>query len=255
MSVFGAYSRYYDLLYRDKDYAGEASYLRDLIHRYTPEARSVLDLGCGTGRHDFLLAEMGYEVVGVDLSEEMLAVARSQQCPPRALAPRFVRGDIRQVSLERTFDVVVALFHVMSYQVSNEDLAAALTTAARHLEPGGLFIFDFWYGPAVLTDRPAVRVKRMEGEDVSVLRVAEPILHPERNLVDVNYQILVREKATGETAELKERHQMRYLFRPEVELLLAGNGMSVLDCSEWLTRRPSGFDTWGVCVVAQRDKA
>ena len=78
MSVFGAYSRYYNLLYQDKDYAGEAEYVRSLISRHFPQARAVLDLGCGTGRHDLLLAQMGYEVTGVDQSEEMLAIAKGK---------------------------------------------------------------------------------------------------------------------------------------------------------------------------------
>src|SRR5450432_1981030 len=78
MSVFGAYSRYYDLLYRDKDYAAEASYVRSLIGQHCPAATSILDLGCGTGRHALLLAEHGYRVTGVDGSPDMLIAARSQ---------------------------------------------------------------------------------------------------------------------------------------------------------------------------------
>jgi len=77
MSVFNKYSRYYNLLYRDKDYAGEADYVHELIRKYSPDAKSLLDLGCGTGRHAFPLAKKGYSVTGVDISEEMLAVASS----------------------------------------------------------------------------------------------------------------------------------------------------------------------------------
>ena len=55
MSILGTYSRYYNLLYKDKDYAGEAAYIYDLIGRYRPGATNILNLGCGTGRHDHLL--------------------------------------------------------------------------------------------------------------------------------------------------------------------------------------------------------
>jgi methylase of polypeptide subunit release factors len=66
MSVFGAYARYYDLLYRDKDYAAEAQYVHRLIQSHALGARSILELGCGTGAHAVLLAGEGYRIHGVD---------------------------------------------------------------------------------------------------------------------------------------------------------------------------------------------
>ena len=78
MATFGNYSRYYNLLYKDKDYSGETGFIHDLIQKHSPAAKTILDLGCGTGRHDFLLAEKGYAITGVDMSEEMLLIARSQ---------------------------------------------------------------------------------------------------------------------------------------------------------------------------------
>ena len=106
MPVFGAYSRYYDLLYRDKDYAGEAAYVHGLIERYRPGSVSILDLGCGTGRHDFCLAELGHELTGVDLSHEMLAVAAQQKAAfaGPGKAPTFVQGECAR-SARQTFGV------------------------------------------------------------------------------------------------------------------------------------------------------
>lgn len=253
MTVFGTYSRYYNLFYRDKDYAGEAAYVHDLIQKHRPGAKSVLDLGCGTGRHAFLLGERGYQVTGVDRSEEMLAVANanlsSHISHPSSLT--FHQGDIRSVRLNRTFDVVVSLFHVMSYQTGNDDLRGAFATAREHLAPGGVFIFDCWYGPAVLTERPEVRVKRLEDEEIAVTRIVEPVMHPSENVVDSNYQVLVRDKESGSVEELRETHRMRYLFQPEIDLLLRETGMEVLVAAEWMTDRRPGFDTWGVCFVVK----
>jgi SAM-dependent methyltransferase len=253
MSVFGTYSRYYNLLYRDKDYAGEAEYIRGLVAGHCPNARTILDLGCGTGRHDFLLAQMGYDVTGVDLSEEMLTVANSQSAPLDHPYPhlRFLQGDIRTVRLDKTFDVVISLFHVMSYQATNADLQAAFASARAHLKPGGIFIFDCWYGPAVLTDRPTVRVKRLEDEAIAVTRVAEPLMQPNDNLVDVNYHVFIRDKANGAVEELRETHRMRYLFHPEIELCASENGLKIIESAEWMTGKPAGFDSWGVCFVVR----
>jgi SAM-dependent methyltransferase len=118
MSVFEGYSRYYDLLYRDKDYAGEAGYIHGLIESRRPGSVSILDLGCGTGRHAFCLARLGHELTGVDRSQEMLAVAARERAAFTGthVAPTFAQGDVRSIRLGKTFGVVVSLFHVMSYQ-------------------------------------------------------------------------------------------------------------------------------------------
>lgn len=260
MSVFGAYSQYYDLLYKDKDYAGEAAYVRSLIERHHPDARSVLDLGCGTGRHALLLAESGYRVTGIDRSPEMLNAANAQLAsasPERAArlassgaAPTFLQGDVRTVRTDRKFDVVVSLFHVMSYQTGNDDLQAALRTVKEHLLPGGVVIFDCWYGPAVLTERATPRSRHLENEQIAVDREAEPVLRATENCVDVNYRVQITDKHSGAVQELRETHTMRYLFSPEVELLLAGAGLSLKHSAEFMTNKPLGLDTWTAVFIA-----
>jgi SAM-dependent methyltransferase len=254
MNVFGNYARYYDLLYRDKDYAGEAQFIHKLLTNYAPSTKSILELGCGTGAHAALLAKEGYQVHGVDFSTDMLQRA-SDRLPhlPSELASRleFSPGDIRTIRINKQFDVVISLFHVISYQITNEDLQAAFATAKAHLKPGGVFIFDCWYGPAVLSDRPVVRVKRLEDEVLSVTRIAEPILYANENLVDVNYQVFIKQKNTGTVEEIQETHKMRYLFKPEVKFLFVQSGFDYIECGEWMTNREPGFDTWGVYFVAK----
>lgn len=252
MSVFGNYAHYYNLLYRDKDYVGEAKFIQQLIQTHAPEAKTVLELGCGTGSHALLLAKEGYKIHGVDRSQEMLNQAIAHQCQlPAELGERlqFTQGDMRQVELNQTFDVVLSLFHVMSYQTTNQDLLAAFATVKRHLKPGGVFIFDGWYGPTVLSDRPAVRVKRLEDEHIKVTRIAEPVLDPNTNCVDVNYQISIRNQQSEAVEELQETHRMRYLFQPEIGLLANSFDLRVIECREWMSNREPGFDTWGVYWV------
>jgi SAM-dependent methyltransferase len=251
--VFGNYARYYNLFYLDKDYAAEACYIHELIRKYCPGARTVLNLGCGTGNHDFELAKYGYEITGVDMSEEMLSTANARRASNNSTiqSPCFQKGDIRTVRLDKTFDVVVSLFHVMSYQTTNGDLQAAVATAKEHLAPSGFFIFDCWYGPAVLSDPPVVRVKRLEDEAIKVVRIAEPVMHPNENVVDVNYQVMITEKSTGTVEQLVETHRMRYLFLPELELFLRDAGLSIIAVSEMMTGNCPDLTTWGVCFVVK----
>ena len=226
MSIFKDYSTYYDLLYKDKDYAGEARFVHDVLGKHRPGARTLLNLGCGTGSHDFHLTQLGYGVTGVDLSPEMITIARSKQGSDPSPNPAFEVGDVRTFRQERKFDVVISLFHVMSYQVSNADLNAAFATASSHLDSGGIFVFDCWYGPGVLTDPPVVRHKILENDQLRIHRIARPQLHPDDNYVDVNYTILVNNKQQTSFYEIEETHKMRYLFQPEVAQLCEWHGFT-----------------------------
>ena len=245
---FNAYAAYYDLLYRDKDYAGEADYIDRLIRRHQPQAGTLLELGSGTGKHARLLVERGYEVHGVERSADMIEVAQRGAEDGRP-APVFIQGDLRTARLDDSFDAVISLFHVFSYLPTSADVLAGLQTARTHLNAGGIFIFDFWYGPAVLTERPAVRVKRMADATTEVVRLAEPDLRVNENLVDVRYHVTVRDRRSGAMQEIDETHRMRYFFLPEIDEFARQAGFERVAAEEWLTGRAPGAHSWGVCVV------
>jgi SAM-dependent methyltransferase len=255
MTVFNAYAHYYDLLYQDKDYGSESQHVHETLQKHAPGTTSILELGCGTCGHAVHLANKGYTLRGIDSSAEMLerAKARVKALPPE-LSSRISlsQEDIRRFRCESRFGAVIALFHVMSYLQTNEDLEATVNTAKSHLDAGGLFLFDCWYGPAVLTDPPAVRVKRMEDDRTSVLRTVEPQMLANDNLVKVHYEVFVRDKATSQVEVCEETHVMRYLFTPEVEGLLTRAGFQWVTSFEWMTGRQPGVDTWSVCFVAHR---
>jgi SAM-dependent methyltransferase len=245
MDVFGSYSQYYNLLYQDKNYQAESDFIHQLIDRHYPQTKTILELGCGTGIHAALLAKQGYQVHGIDLSADMLSQAQAQTDDRLS----FSLGDARTARLDRQFDTVLSLFHVVSYHTSNDDLLAAFETAKAHLKPGGIFIFDVWYGPTVLTDRPQVRVKRLENEAIQVTRIAEPTIDPNSNTVAVNYQILITDKKTGNVETVNETHHMRYLFKPELELIGQQVGLKLLHSGAWLSDAAPGFDSWGTFFV------
>lgn len=253
--VFDQYARYYDLLYRDKDYAAEARFVDERLRASGMSGHKLLELGCGTGRHGVEFARLGYQVCGIDLSEGMVrqAEARAKALPPELGSRlRFGVGDVRSVRRGETFDAVLSLFHVMSYQTTDADLRAAIKTAATHLKPGGLFLFDFWHGPAVLADPPVVRVKRLEDAALEVTRIAEPDFQPGRHCVIVNYQIFLKDRARGQFSEMRESHPMRYLFLPEIESGLIEERMALVASGGWVSDKPLSSDTWYGWVVARR---
>ncbi|MFC1695071.1 class I SAM-dependent DNA methyltransferase [Pseudomonadota bacterium] len=245
MNVFASYAAYYDLLYEDKDYDAEAGYIRSLIDHHAPTSASLLDVGCGTGRHAELFARAGLEVFGLDRSGDMIAEANQRN--PEI---EFSQGDFCSFRFKRSFDVITSLFHVVSYLTEGEQLHAAFDNVHRHLEPGGLFIFDCWHGPAVIHQKPELRIKRLENKTTRVVRIAEPDIREARNRVDVNYQVFVAENGVWD--EFKESHAMRYLFRPELEKLLDSHGMRLLHTEEWMNGRNPDETSWSVVYVAGR---
>jgi SAM-dependent methyltransferase len=251
LSVFGIYSRYYDLLYADKDYAREVDFVCTFIRQHAPEAKLLLELGCGTGIHASLFAERGFRVTGIDLSTEMLAKTRDRNSSTATNGlVDFQQGDIRDMKLERPFDVVVALFHVISYLPTNFDLDSAFARIREHLKPGGLLLFDHWYGPAVLIDPPVPRTKRFENDDITITRVATPTLFVNDNLVDVRYDVTVIEKSSGRSSEFTESHRMRYFFWPEIESLLSRHCMRPITFRKWLVDEAPDETSWNSLVVA-----
>jgi SAM-dependent methyltransferase len=255
MSNFEKYSAFYDLLYRDKDYAAEADYVAKRIRSILPEARSLLEFGSGTGRHGRLLAAMGFDVHGIERSREMVSLAHATgDCLSSDVPGSFTCevGDICTASLDRTFDAVVSLFHVMSYQTSNQTLRAAFRNAAQHLTTGGLFFFDVWHGPAVLSQRPSVRIKEVADNRNRVKRTARPELDTNRGTVKVVYDMECEDRSCGEIARFSEEHVMQYLFPTEVNLLAQECGMRLKASEEFLTGQPPSSATWGVAYLLQR---
>jgi SAM-dependent methyltransferase len=258
MSLFDHYARFYDLLYLNKDYAGEARFIHQLLAQGGAAPGSLLELGCGTGRHAIEFAQLGWQVDGVDLSPDMVAQAKAralQQDPALASRLSFQPSDVRTVRTGRKYAAAISLFHVMSYQATHADLLAAITSAATHLAPGGVFFFDFWYGPAVLSDPPHVRVKRLQDPVFEAVRLAEPEMLTERNQVKVNYQILIKDLASGRQSDLRESHTMRYLFLPEIENLLQAAGFELRASGACYSDRPLGPDTWFGWVLAVKSGA
>jgi SAM-dependent methyltransferase len=252
--VFGSiYADAYDLLYREKDYTAECDLIERLLesHRDGP-VRSILDLGCGTGNHIFPLVRQGYELVGVDRSAEMLAHAQKKSAASQSNGrATFCQGDIRNVDLQRRFDAAIMMFAVLGYQLDNADVLATLKTARWHLRPGGLFIFDVWYGPAVLHQRPSERVKVIPTPEGKILRITSGELDINRHLCTVSYHLWRLEEGymLGET---QEAHSVRYFFPLELNLFL--------ECSGFLPIRLGGFPqfdrdpdetAWNVLGVAR----
>jgi SAM-dependent methyltransferase len=199
-----------------------------------------------------LLAERGHSVTGVDVAPPMLELARAKSAQrPKSGAPRFVEGDIRTVELGQTFDVALMMFAVLGYQTRNADVAAALRTVRAHLRPGGMFICDVWFGPAVLAIGPSDRVKVIDEAGGQLHRSASGRLDVMHQTCLVEFQTW-RTHGGREVERTVEAHTMRYFHPLELELFLCNAGMELCTiCPVDDLDAVPGLDTWNVWVCAR----
>ncbi|MDE6844904.1 MAG: class I SAM-dependent methyltransferase [Lachnospiraceae bacterium] len=254
MEAFHDYAYYYNMFYRDKDYAGEAQVVNEIIEKYGKQniEKRILNIGCGTGRHDLELNKLGYKIHGIDLSDDMISIAKDNV--PDGDAFLYEVQDARSFKVKSPYDIIISLFHVMSYQNTNEDLNRVFQCVNRALKEGGIFVFDAWYGPGVLSDRPEVRVKRVEDEKNLFVRIAEPIMYPNENIVGVQYNVNIVDKTNWQVRQINEVHNMRYFFKPEMEEMLRQNGFRLVECLDCSTLKIPNFNSWTTYFIAEKVK-
>ena len=141
MSGYNFLSEYYDVLTEDVDYKGRTDYLCGLFKRYGAVPKLMLDLACGTGGFTFSFLEKGIDVIGVDPSEEMLAVAR-EKAAKIGLNPLFLCQSGQDLDLYGTVDGAICCLDSINHIIDSEDLAETFRRVSLFLEKDKLFIFD-----------------------------------------------------------------------------------------------------------------
>lgn len=245
MEAFGRYAAFYDLLNEGKDYRGEVAYIHALIQASNPQANRLVELGCGTGGHIGWLADLGYSCTGVDMNESMLEIARSKY--PRIA---FEKQDIRHLDIGENYDVVLALYHVVNYLSTDEELFELTKKLSERLNPGGLFIFDSWHAPAVLHDPPVSREREFASDTMHVKRVSYPTHDIDARVVDVAFNFEVED--VGERHSFEEVHRMHYYTSETVRRAAMINAMDVCVEEQWLTKAPLSESTWYATYVLRK---
>jgi SAM-dependent methyltransferase len=251
LTAFEQYAPWYDLLYEDKDYAAETVFVGDQLRRNGAKSGTLLDLGCGTGVHAVEFARRGWRVTGVDLSADMVSRAEARLSRDE-LAVRFRQGDACQAGPERDFDAVVSLFHVASYQTSRTKLESLFATAHAALKPGGILLFDYWYGGAVLSQGVETRVKVFERAPLRVTRIAQSDHDEATAVVQVNYTLFCEDMTLSTIKRVDEIHRLRYWFPFEIEAALSATGFDPIGHYAWLSTEPPNSKTWAAYSMARK---
>lgn len=246
---FEEYAKYYDTIYKNKDYNSEVKFLNTIFEKYG-KPKSILEVGCGTGNYTKLLLEHGFDVTGIDISEEMLKIARK-----KCKGGKFQVADLKQMSLHKKFDACIAMFTVIGYLTDNSEIETAFKNIHNHLKADGLFIFDVWNGLAVVRILPEVRIKEVEDKYTKIIRIAKPSLRSAEHVCDVNYKLLTLHKKDGKFEEIDEEHAIRFYFPKEIEYLLKNAGFKVLKVCPFLELNKKLDEyTWNMCVITKSVK-
>lgn len=232
MGSYESAADFYDLLYAgEKDYAAEAEFIASLIRERDPTARSILDVGCGTGAHARHLIEAGFRVDGVDVEPAFIEIA-STRCPEGC----FVVGDMTTLDLPQRYDVVTCLFSVIGYARTKAALRKAVQRMSDHLNPGGLLVVDPWFEPGQLTNGwIATHVGEREG--LAVCRMSRTVILGTVSRLEFEYLI-----GTPDGIERRsEMHELGLFTQRQMESAFAAVGLEV-------ERKPEAWGTRGVYV-------
>jgi SAM-dependent methyltransferase len=256
MAFESNYAEIYDLLYENKDYVGEAAYIDNLISLCSRKGKEsvILDLACGTGKHTFLLEKLGYNVDGSDISADMIKLAKESSEEKASKANFFNYSFQESNNISGRYDVVISMFSAFDYLNTLTDIEKSLRNIHNLLEDGGMFIFDYWNGNAVVRDYSPVKILRRKNKNGELLRVSETTINPLSQIATVKFTCLYF-KDDLKAIEFSEVHDMRYFYFSELENLLMSNGFKIKFRAPFLSKDNSGvFDNyeWNISIVAEK---
>ena len=245
METYGGFARVYDMFMDDADYGMWHEYINSICTRAGVAPELVLDLGCGTGSFDILLADAGLEVIGVDSSEEMLAVARDKAGERDIL---FLAQDIREFELYGTVDLILSLLDTLNYITEEEELLRVFRLAANYLNPGGLFIFDM---------NTEYKFREILGENTfaDVRDDAAYIwenTYFEEERINEFYMNFFIETDSGAYERIEECHHERAYSPERIKELVEESGLSLLDMYDAYTFDPPRAESERIFFVARK---
>ncbi|MEF3364971.1 class I SAM-dependent methyltransferase [Methylocystis sp. 9N] len=249
----GRYAELYDLFYCDKPYADEARFVHDRLcwHAGEPPLR-ILELACGTGRHAIELAKLGCSITATDCSDSMLKVAAQKGSQARANITFDLCDMSALPTTEQPFDAVICLFDSIGYLGADENIASMLDGVRRNLKRGGLFLFEFWHADTMVKKFEPVRIRRLETDTSSIIRLSETTLDIERRQAHVRYDIYEL-KQNGTYEFFSETQSNRFFTVDEMEGFANRAGFEPLAAYAGFSESLDITDeTWHIVAVWRR---
>lgn len=212
--LYRKFARYYDLIYKWMDYKGEADFVKMIAEQHQrSNGNNLLDVACGTGNHAQHLQD-SFQIVGLDINQDMINIAH-EKIPEMEL----IHGDMKELDLEREFDIIICLFSSINYHTNLIELEKTFKRFYDHLKDGGVLIFDLgfctenWEEGRMLVD--AV----VEG-DLQLARISQSRLY--NGVFNANFIFLVKED--DEMDFEIDQHQIGVFTIRDLEKILERTG-------------------------------
>ena len=246
MEAYTGFAAVYDTFMDNIPYEEWCEYLTNLLCDYGVKDGLLLDLGCGTGSLTELLAERGYDMIGIDYSEEMLDLAMEKRMES-GKDILYLCQDMREFELYGTVAAVVSICDCMNYITEPEDLVTVFELVNNYLDPEGIFIFDLnteYKYETVMGDCTIAE----DREDSSFIWENQYEKSEKINIYDVS--IFIREKEDL-YRKYHETHYQRAYSLDEVREALEEAGMEFVTAYDAFTKEPPKADSERIYVVAR----
>ena len=243
MDAYTSFAEVYDMFMDNVPYEEWSRYLTELLKEYRIEEGVVCELGCGTGKMTRLLADTGYDMIGVDMSEDMLAIA-SMENPQQIL---YLCQDMRELELYGTVAAVVSVCDSMNYLLEEDDLLEVFQRVNEYLEPGGVFLFDLntIYKYETLLGETTICENRPEGSFIW-----ENYYDAEEQINEYDLTLFIQEKENL-YRKFEETHYQRGYSMEKIRTLLEEAGMEFVTAYDACTKNPPRENSERIYIVAR----
>ena len=247
MEAYSSFAAVYDTFMDNIPYDEWAEYLISLLKEYAVEDGLVLDMGCGTGSMTELLAEAGYDMIGIDNSEEMLEIAMEKRADS-GLDILYLLQDMREFELYGTVKAIVSICDSVNYITEDEDLVEVFRLVNNYLDPKGVFIFDFntvYKYREILGDQTIAE----DREDCSF--IWDNYYYEDERINEYELSLFIREEDSDLYRKYQETHLQKAYDLETIQRLIKKSGLEYITAYDAFTKDAPTEESERIYVIAR----
>ena len=242
-SFQGDLVNYYDIFFlKNSNFQKEINILINFLKEN--KIKSILDVGCGTGEHDKYLKEKNFKTEGIDISKDMIAYAKNKNKDIY-----YECLDITKTLPNKKYDCVIALSHVIDYQLTKEKIKNMINNIYQVLNKNGYFYFNFYNLNGIISKGLSPQEKIVVDDEITIKRKSNAIL-TNKNILNLEYHYYIKDKDKNETVNIKEK--LICFNVKDLVTLLEENNFKVINITSYLKDKFDEKD-WNIGIICQKN--